>query len=290
MLKTIIVVALFAFQSALAQASGLYITFNKLTGGDGVSYTLAVVRKVEPGQFAARHNQRLAARVLELANDWSTNWYLERYKHRPAEQFKAMQKAGVNLTDGSSFVVIYKSSDLTKPLGTLWAAYPDASGRMDLEDLLNWTYPRRATAPGAYESLNVVTGEVTARAEFSGGVVELKRLVLERNAPRELMTALLLRGEASDHLFRQPLGERDGKAVLPAEYALRCDPKLVPIYLRFGFKVVEPDPIDDNVIMKIDRASYVENAALWRAKAIDSGWHFQFEDPAAYLGRCQDLF
>ena len=110
----------------------------------------------------------------------------------------------------------------------------------------------------------------------------MKRLVMNPQAPRGLMPAMLLRGESYDHLNTQPLAShvtQDGSnvAVYPGEYALRCDRKLIPIYQRFGFRLAHPEPLNGDYVMSLDRSTYVHFATKWFEKANESGWRIRFD-------------
>lgn len=259
----------------------VYVTFESLRGADPAQhYTMAVIRAVPRDHHVPVSNQQLAETLLDRANNWTVDVYRERYEPEKAAKWEEMRQQGIYLTENSSFVMILDKTDPYKILGTLWTAYPDDEGKLDLERSTNWVYPRAPIKEAPYPMLEPKDNELVVghgAISAQGGVVEFKRLVLNPASPRELMPAMLIRGETHDHLNTQPIMINDRLGVLPAEFALRCKRELVPIYLRFGFKMKVAEPIPGDYIMAIDRINYVENAKKWFDKARANGWNLSFD-------------
>lgn len=125
--------------------ANLSVSFDELTGHEAdAHFVFAVIRPAEDtNQPTTRENHRLANELLSQAHNWSLDQIRDRYTHHPAEKFEAMRRAGVKLSSHSAFIVVYRRGDYAKPVGTLWTAYPDAAGRIDLERSLDWTFPRK---------------------------------------------------------------------------------------------------------------------------------------------------
>lgn len=284
-LATFMIVIL-SFASAGAQsleAPRLSVSFEEIHGADpSKSYVMAVIRPESEDAPPAK-DQIVPKSLLEIANDWSIDHYRARYPEEAAESFEKMRRKGIRLTEGSSFIMVFDRNDPAKIAGTLWTAYPDAEGRIELEYNLDWRYPRTPPHVAPYPMLqSSEAAGFQSPDRMQGGVVEFKRLVLDPASPRELMPAMLVRGESHDRLNMQPMNYVHGSfagQVLPAEYALYCARKLVPIYLRFGFTLVQDQPIKGEYVMSINRANYVANAEKWIAKARQSGWSLRFDKP-----------
>jgi len=278
---TIVTIFTIGFGVAGAQVRrqvALSVSFQDLRGKDASqAYVMAVIRARKDLQPMAA-NEELPKRLLQLANDWSIDVYRERYPEESPEKFETMRRKGISLTENSSFVMILDRREPTKVLGTLWTAYPDQTGKIELEYALNWNYPKSPPVAGPYPMLQSARAEsLQYRDEMRAGVVEFKRLILDPASPRELMPMMLVRGEARDRLNAQKMSYQYGgrvEGVLPAEYALHCARKLVPIYLRFGFELVRDHPINGDYVMSIDRSNYVANAQKWISKAAQNGWSF----------------
>lgn len=232
-----------ASAQAASSHDDVVVTFRELQRGhkDSSDYIMATVRPRDADVRAKPENQRLARSFLKRANEWTINIYRERYTHMPAEKYEEMRRKGIKLSAHSSFSMIFKLSDPEKPLATLWTAFPDADGKIELERSLNWNYPHPE----------------------EGQVAELKRFVMDRESPREFMPALL--------------SSNSNPREMPAEYALHCDNKLIPIYTRLGFTLVQQEPIQGDFVMNIKRSSYVNMTLKWREKAFQSGWNFNYQ-------------
>lgn len=269
------------------------VTFEKLQNpaSPDEPFVIAIIRPRVKTEVTNVENHLLAKRLLSTANEWFFNQLLTRYKHASPDELAAkllpMKAQGIHLTDQSSFIIVFKGSDLRKPIGTLWFYYPDENGKIDLQAELDsdlWKYPVPEAEVKPYPLLvlkgGAVVGVETPKL-LTGGVIELKRLALEPGSPRELLTAMLMRGESRDRLNTQPIRSKANQKVVPAEYALRCNHALVPVYKRLGLELVPniaANEDKEDYVMRINRTNYVNRALNMLEASRSSGWNIRFNE------------
>ncbi|RYZ78548.1 MAG: hypothetical protein EOP06_28845, partial [Proteobacteria bacterium] len=211
----VLTLVLFLIFSAVSDAhpvhdqSDVSVTFSDLKDKfTGLTYTVAVIKLRDSSSPTDRSNQNLARQLLTAANDWNVDIFRERYTHLPAEKFELMRRAGIALTGASSFIVIFDKKFPLKPLGSLWMYYPGADGKLDMERVLDWNFPKPEVTNEKYAMIRIETdsAKIFNIVHKQGAAVEFKRFFLDQKAPRDLMSAMLLRGESNDRLNTRTIG------------------------------------------------------------------------------------
>lgn len=301
-MKSAAILTLLTFQLALPATalggsppqtpSDLTVRFEKIQNPNSSDepYTIAVIRPRVQTEVRDQEDHLFAKQLLSTANDWFFDQLLTRYKHANPEELAAkllpMKAEGIHLTAQSSFIIVFKNTDLRKPVGTLWFYYPDENGQIDLQAALDsnvWKYPVPEVKVKSYPRFVLKDGAavgVEAPSVQTGGVIELKRLAIDPRSPRELLISMLMRGESYDRLSAKPfLNSTQQTTVMPAEYALRCNHALVPVYKRLGLELVPNHPsneANEDYVMRINRTNYVDRVQRMLESARESGWDIRY--------------
>ena len=237
---------------------------------DGPTYRIAVIINRDLKQtFWERwkkspHSNATALRLAKLARAWTQDQFIKAYPDYSVAEFEAMNHTPLN--DPREIRVIALKGDSDEIVGSLKLVYDDRKTPLPIEEIFG-PYHRPLPDYHMYTEYDLSTWGLKNSPQVTGEVVQLMEFVVDKSARGDLNSVLHFASEyalagsevklptvsipkerrpkgmkRSDFYGRyMPGGETpdntpfENHVLMPAQYVLYCDSRLVPYYQSLGF-------------------------------------------------------